>query len=76
MVQDEEAHAYSSPLYGKAGPPERIRGLQEVAYNPLDLNPTIRLLQRLDADLWEESRHNPVRLLGRFKTSCRCSCRG
>ncbi len=46
--------------------PERIRGLQEVAYNLYwTWNPNaIRLLQRLDADLWEESRHNPVRLLG------------
>lgn len=45
--------------------PESISGLRDVAYN---LHWTwnydaLRLFQRLDADLWEETQHNPVRLL-------------
>lgn len=45
--------------------PERIRGLREVAFNLYWTwnHDAIRLFQRLDVDLWEESQHNPVRLL-------------
>ena len=45
--------------------PERISGLRDVAYNLYWTwnYDALRLFQRLDADLWEETQHNPVRLL-------------
>lgn len=46
--------------------PDRVQGLKEVAYNLLWSwnNDSIDLFRRLDADLWEETGHNPVRMLG------------
>jgi starch phosphorylase len=46
--------------------PERLRILEEVAYNlrwAWD-HETIALFRRLDRDLWETSGHNPVQMLG------------
>lgn len=45
---------------------ERLRDLERLAYNirwSWD-HETIALFRRLDRDLWEESEHNPVRMLG------------
>ena len=46
--------------------PERLKCLKEIAYNlswswNTDI---IDLFRRLDADLWEETGHNPVLMLG------------
>ena len=46
--------------------PERLRPLEDLAYNlrwSWD-HETISLFRRLDRDLWEESGHNPVLMLG------------
>jgi starch phosphorylase len=46
--------------------PEPLQRLQELAYNlrwAWD-HETVALFRRLDRDLWEETYHNPVRLLG------------
>ena len=46
--------------------PPRLQGLEELAYNlrwSWD-HETISLFRRLDRDLWEQSGHNPVLLLG------------
>ncbi|NLT34827.1 MAG: glycosyltransferase family 1 protein [Gaiellales bacterium] len=46
--------------------PPRIAGLRDMAYNMAWTwnHDTIRLFQRLDAELWDDSNHNPIRLLG------------
>ncbi|HUA57758.1 MAG TPA: alpha-glucan family phosphorylase [Verrucomicrobiae bacterium] len=46
--------------------PPAIEALREIAYNVCwSWNPeTIELFRRLDRDLWESSRHNPVLMLG------------
>ncbi len=46
--------------------PPAIEALREIAYNvSWSWNPeTIELFRRLDRDLWESSRHNPVLMLG------------
>ncbi len=49
--------------------PERLAALEEVAYNlrwSWD-HETISLFRRLDRDLWEESGHNPVLMLGSIR---------
>jgi len=51
--------------------PPKLQRLQELAYNiwwcwNLDV---IDLFRRLDADLWESSRHNPVLMLGTIEQS-------
>jgi starch phosphorylase len=46
--------------------PDRLQALEEIAYNlrwSWD-HETISLFRRLDRDLWEESGHNPVLMLG------------
>jgi starch phosphorylase len=46
--------------------PERLQALEEIAYNlrwSWD-HETIGLFRRLDRDLWEDSGHNPVAMLG------------
>jgi starch phosphorylase len=48
--------------------PEPLRRLQELAYNlrwAWD-HDTIALFRRLDRDLWEETNHNPIALLGQI----------
>ncbi len=48
--------------------PEKLQPLEEVAYNlrwSWD-HETIALFRRLDRDLWEESGHNPILMLGRM----------
>lgn len=53
----------------KVGPslPERLRPLQEIAYNVWWSwnRDAVDLFRRLDADLFEATRHNPVETLGR-----------
>ena len=46
--------------------PEKLKGLYEIAYNLwLYWNPdAIKLFIRIDDRLWDESRHNPVKMLG------------
>jgi starch phosphorylase len=46
--------------------PESLQRLRELAYNLRWSwnHDTIALFRRLDSDLWEESGHNPVRMLG------------
>ena len=46
--------------------PDKLQRLRELAYNILWSwdHETIDLFRRLDRDLWEESGHNPVRMLG------------
>jgi len=46
--------------------PDKLQRLRELAYNILWCwdHETIELFRRLDRDLWEESGHNPVRMLG------------
>lgn len=46
--------------------PEKLKGLFDIAYNVwLTWYPdAIRLFWRLDADLWNKSQHNPVKVLG------------
>ena len=46
--------------------PEKLQPLLEIAYNLwMAWNPdAIKLFIRVDADLWEKSQHNPVRMLG------------
>lgn len=46
--------------------PEKIQALRDIAYNlrwTWD-HEAVRLFQQLDKSLWDETRHNPVRLLG------------
>ena len=46
--------------------PESLRRLCEMAYNvrwSWD-HETIELFRRMDRDLWEETNHNPVKMLG------------
>jgi starch phosphorylase len=47
--------------------PERLEKLQELAFNLyFSWSPdVVELFTRLDQDLWEETRHNPVQLIGR-----------
>ncbi len=47
--------------------PEELKQLQEIAYNiGFSWHPeTVKLFQRIDRQLWEETRHNPVLVLGR-----------
>ena len=48
--------------------PDPLRRLQELAYNlrwAWD-HETIALFRRLDRDLWEQTGHNPVWMLGRI----------
>ncbi len=47
--------------------PERLEKLQELAFNLyFSWSPdVVELFTRLDQDLWEETRHNPVKLIGR-----------
>ncbi|MBC8490948.1 MAG: alpha-glucan family phosphorylase, partial [Candidatus Marinimicrobia bacterium] len=48
--------------------PERLKRLQDIAYNlwwSWDVE-TRELFRRLDLDLWEETRHNPVLVLSRI----------
>ncbi|MEX2116662.1 MAG: alpha-glucan family phosphorylase [Bacteroidota bacterium] len=49
--------------------PEPLSPLLDLAYNLLWVwdNDLMELFIRLDPDLWEETRHNPVALLGRIK---------
>ncbi|MBN1352648.1 alpha-glucan family phosphorylase [candidate division KSB1 bacterium] len=51
--------------------PDRLKPLQELAYNLWwSWNPdAIILFRRLDRDLWEETYHNPVDLLGKVSQS-------
>ena len=46
--------------------PQELRDVEELAYNlRWTWDPdSARLLRRVDPDLWEEARHNPVRMLG------------
>ena len=46
--------------------PDKLQRLREMAYNILWSwdHETIDLFRRLDSDLWEESGHNPVLMLG------------
>ncbi|NLF40183.1 glycosyltransferase family 1 protein, partial [bacterium] len=49
--------------------PERLKNLIEIAYNihwSWD-HETIALFRRMDLGLWEETRHNPVLMLGRIR---------
>ncbi len=51
--------------------PEPLRRLPELAYNlrwAWD-HPTIDLFRRMDLDLWEETGHNPVKMLGLISQS-------
>lgn len=49
--------------------PESLSSLNELAYNLLWVwdHELMEIFIRLDPDLWEETRHNPVLLLGRIK---------
>ena len=46
--------------------PDKLKCLKEIAYNLSWSwnNDIIDLFRRLDADLWEETGHNPVLMLG------------
>jgi len=46
--------------------PERLRALEDLAYNLRWSweHDTLSLFRRLDRDLWEQTRHNPVLMLG------------
>src|SRR5215510_8171586 len=48
--------------------PEPLRRLQEIAYNMRWAwdHETITLFRRLDRDLWEQTGHNPVWMLGQM----------
>jgi starch phosphorylase len=48
--------------------PEKLRLLNELAFNLRWCwdNATIDLFRRLDSDLWEATKHNPVAMLGRL----------
>ena len=48
--------------------PEKLEALREIAYNIYwAWNPdALQLFRRLDSDLWEETNHNPVMLLGKI----------
>ena len=48
--------------------PEKLRLLSELAFNLRWCwdNATIDLFRRLDSDLWEATKHNPVAMLGRL----------
>ena len=48
--------------------PEKLRLLNELAFNLRWCwdNATIDLFRRLDSDLWEQTKHNPVAMLGRL----------
>jgi starch phosphorylase len=51
--------------------PEPLRRLSELAYNirwSWD-HEAIELFRRLDRDLWEETHHNPVKMLGTLNQS-------
>lgn len=51
--------------------PEKLQGLLELAYNlrwSWD-HDTINLFRRLDRELWEQTEHNPVRMLGTIQQS-------
>jgi glycogen phosphorylase len=46
--------------------PEKLAGLYDIAYNVwLYWNPdAIKLFMRMDSDLWNKTRHNPIKMLG------------
>ncbi|OGS18402.1 MAG: alpha-glucan phosphorylase [Elusimicrobia bacterium RIFOXYA2_FULL_50_26] len=46
--------------------PEQLKGLLDIAYNLWWVwnSEAVELFRRIDRDLWEESYHNPIRLLG------------
>ncbi len=49
--------------------PKELEGLQRIAYNlSWSWEPeAIKLFQRIDAELWKETRHNPVAMLGQLQ---------
>src|SRR4030065_1546449 len=53
--------------------PEKLRLLNELAFNLRWCwdNATIDLFRRLDSHLWEQTRHNPVAMLGRLSQEAR-----
>src|SRR5574340_138813 len=46
--------------------PEPLQRLPEIAYNIRWVwdHPTIDLFKRMDPDLWEETNHNPIQMMG------------
>lgn len=49
--------------------PEKLKGLYDIAYNVwLTWNPdAIKLFLRMDEELWNETQHNPVKMLGEIR---------